>query len=292
MSSIIEASTSPKPFLRWAGGKRKLVPEILKSFPSAFDGEVNRFYEPFVGGGSLMLAIGDPSCNFHVPGNKLHINDLNPDLISVYVTLRDRPMQLINALRKLEDHVNKSDYENMRSSKPKSELQKAVRFIYLNKTCFNGLWRVNSKGEFNVPWGKIKHPALLDEENFISVSKRLQRAKITNLDFTRAIKTAKSGDLVYFDPPYIPLTPTASFAAYAKDGFGQKEQEMLAETIKELTSIGVYVILSNSDTPLTRKIYNNSLRFRTIEVRRSISANSKGRIKVTEIIGSNERFVK
>jgi DNA adenine methylase len=292
MSSIIEASTSPKPFLRWAGGKRKLVPEILKSFPLAFDGMVNRFYEPFVGGGSLMLSLGDPTSNFYVPGNKLHINDVNPDLISVYVTLRDNPVQLINALRKLEDRVNKSDYEKMRSSKPKTELQTAVRFIYLNKTCFNGLWRVNSKGEFNVPWGKIKKPALLDAENFLKVSERLQKAKITNQDFTKAIKTARAGDLVYFDPPYIPLTQTASFSAYAKDGFGLKDQENLAQTIKELTEIGVYVILSNSDTPLTRKIYGKSLNFKTIQVRRSISANSNGRIKVTEIIGSNERKIK
>ena len=287
----IEELPSPKPFLRWAGGKRKLVPEILKSFPSNFDPSKNKYFEPFVGGGSLMLALGDKNSEKYVPGKNLIINDINPDLISTYKVLRDQPKKLIAELSKLQSHVTKKDFENVRAWKPKSDLQKAVRFIYLNKTCFNGLWRVNAKGEFNVPWGKIKNPKLVDNENYFSVSKRLQKTKILNVDYVKAVSTAKKGDLVYFDPPYIPLSITASFAAYAKNGFNLSDQEELAAVISRLTAKGVYVLLSNSDTELTRRIFGKNISFRTIDVRRSISANSEGRIKITEIIGSNEKKI-
>lgn len=239
-----------------------------------------------------MLALGDPSSEFYVPGNKLIINDLNPDLITTYKTLRDKPHNLIKLLKNLEPHVSREDYEKMRKSKPKSDLQKAARFIYLNKTCFNGLWRVNSKGEFNVPWGKIAKPSLLDSDNLMNVSLRLQKSKILNSDFADSVKSSKSGDLVYFDPPYIPLSTTASFSAYAKDGFGLNAQEKLAEVIDELTSKGVHVILSNSDTKLTKQIFGKSLKFRTINVRRSISANASSRLKITELIGTNEGKLK
>ena len=290
--SRIEELPSPKPFLRWAGGKRKLVPEILKSFPSNFDPSKNKFFEPFVGGGSLMLALGDKNSENYLPGKNLIINDINPDLISTYKVLRDQPKKLITELSKLQSHVTKKDFENVRALKPKSDLQKAVRFIYLNKTCFNGLWRVNANGDFNVPWGKIRNPKLVDYENYFSVSKRLQEAQILNVSYIKAVGTAKKGDLVYFDPPYIPLSITASFSAYAKNGFNLNDQEELSSVINRLTSKGVYVILSNSDTDLTRKIYGKSLSLKKIEVRRSISAHSSGRIKVTEIIGTNERKIK
>ena len=288
MSTSKENFPTPKPFLRWAGGKRKLVPEILNNFPKNFDPKKHKFFEPFVGGGSLMLALGDPNSEYYVPGRNLVINDLNPDLICTYKVLRDSPNKLISELEKIESHVTKKDYEYFRSLKTKTELQTAVRFIYLNKTCFNGLWRVNSSGEFNVPWGKIKKPKLVDKENLFLVSRRLQGSKIIHGDYKKAVLKAKKNDLVYFDPPYIPLSETSSFAAYAKSGFSLNEQQELAELISILTSKGVYVILSNSDTPMTRKIFNKGLKLRTIEVRRSISAQSSGRITVTEIIGSNE----
>ena len=285
-------SESPKPFLRWAGGKRKLVPEILKRFPVDYKPNKNLFFEPFVGGGSLMLALGSEASEFYVPGERLVINDANPDLICTYKVLRDDPSKLIKELEKLQNRITKIDYEKIRASNPKNELQKAARFIYLNKTCFNGLWRVNAKGEFNVPWGKIKKPNIVDKTNYFLVSNRLQKAKILNVDYKKAVSTAKKGDLVYFDPPYIPLSPTASFSAYAKNGFGIPDQQELANLIGKLTSKGVYVILSNSNTDLTRKIYGKYLNFNTIEVRRSISAKSDGRIKVLEVIGSNERKIK
>jgi DNA adenine methylase len=175
----------------------------------------------------------------------------------------------------------------MRSTIPRGKVARAARFIYLNKTCFNGLWRVNSKGEFNVPFGKAKNPSLFVESNLRACSKRLKGATITNLNFEEAVSKAKKGDLVYFDPPYIPLSPSASFSAYAKEGFGLSEQELLAKTIKKLNSRGVYVLLSNSDTPLTRKIFKDSLTLRKVLMSRTISSSGSTRKPVYEVLGMN-----
>lgn len=280
---------APTPFLRWAGGKRKLVPVITSLLPKSFDGKQQRFHEPFVGGGSLMMALGDKSSTHYVPGKNLFINDSNPDLIDTYVAIRDKPDELIRQLKKLAGDLSKSAFESIRAQKPSDPVKRAARFIYLNKTCFNGLWRVNSRGDFNVPWGKIKNPVVCDEPNLRLISERLQSATITCTTFSSAINSVQFDDVVYFDPPYIPLTSSASFSNYAKEGFGIMDQYALAGSIRGLTDRGAWVLLSNSDTPETRQIFSD-LHLYQLDVRRSISAKGTSRGLVKEILASNFRI--
>ena len=284
---LLELPSTPKPFLRWAGGKRKLTPIIEELFPSNFQGTNNLFFEPFMGGGALTFYLGNRNLKNFVPGKNLVLNDINPDLISTYQVLRDSVEELILELKVRSKDLSKDAFEKMRALKPKTDIVKAARFIYLNKTCFNGLWRVNNKGEFNVPWGKLRNPKIYDENELRLVSARLRGSKIINVNFATAVQEASKGDLVYFDPPYIPLSDSSSFSKYAKDDFGILDHFSLSGVIKGLTSRGVNVILSNSDTALTRKIYGDILDLRQLSVQRSISASSSSRILVKEILGVN-----
>ena len=277
----------PIPFVKWAGGKRKLAPLLIETFPIEFDPEKNRYFEPFIGGGALMFALGQPGGKLIVPGKSLFINDMNPELTNTYEVIRDNVSALIKELEVLSKKINEKTFYDIRSAVPRGKVARAARFIYLNKTCFNGLWRVNSKGEFNVPFGKSKNPSLFVEENLRACSKRLKGSTITNVSFEKAVSKARKGDLVYFDPPYIPLSASASFSAYAKEGFGMNEQELLAETIGKLNSKGVYVLLSNSDTPLTRKVFRKSLTLRKVLMSRSISSSGSNRKPVYEVLGMN-----
>ncbi len=277
----------PIPFVKWAGGKRKLAPLLIETFPIEFDPEKNRYFEPFIGGGALMFALGQPGSKLIVPGKSLFINDMNPELTNTYEVIRDNVSALIKELEVLSKKINEKTFYEIRSAVPRRKVARAARFIYLNKTCFNGLWRVNSKGEFNVPFGKSKNPSLFVEENLRACSKRLKGSTITNLSFEKAVSKARKGDLVYFDPPYIPLSASASFSAYAKEGFGIIEQELLAETIGKLNARGVYVLLSNSDTPMTRKIFRKSLTLRKVLMSRSISSSGSTRKPVYEVLGMN-----
>jgi DNA adenine methylase len=194
---------------------------------------------------------------------------------------------LIKELRKYQKLNDSESFYEIRAARYENEVRRAARFIYLNKTCFNGLWRVNSSGAFNVPFGRYKNPNILDEENLLLCSSRLKNAKISLSPFSKAVMSARKGDLVYFDPPYIPLTKTAAFSQYAKEDFGLKDQEELASVIKVLTAKGVRVILSNSDTKLTREIFGKYLRLRQILVARTISAKATTRQSVNEVIGTN-----
>lgn len=275
------------PFVKWAGGKRKLAPLLIDTFPEEFDPIKHRYFEPFLGGGALMFALGDETKDFFIPGENLFLNDVNPELTNVYEVIRDKVTPLIKALDSLSKKINEKSYYEIRAAVPRSKIDRAARFIYLNKTCFNGLWRVNSSGDFNVPFGKSKNPSLYDEANLRACSKRLKGATITNFDFVKAVAKAKKGDLVYFDPPYIPLTPSASFSAYAKEGFGLNEHEQLAQTIQKLNEKNVYVMLSNSDTPLTRKIFKKVITLRRVLMARSISSSGSTRNPVYEVIGMN-----
>jgi DNA adenine methylase len=284
---LLELPIHPKPFLRWAGGKRKLAPIIEELFPNNFKGTKNFFYEPFVGGGALTFYLGNRNLKNFVSGKNLVINDVNPDLIATYQTIRDGVEDLISELKKLSKDLSRDAFEEMRRYKPKSNVNKAARFIYLNKTCFNGLWRVNGKGDFNVPWGKLKNPKIFDANELREVSMRLQGSRIRNVNFATAVEDASKGDLVYFDPPYIPLSNSSSFSKYAKDDFGIMDHFALSGVIQGLTSKGVNVILSNSDTHTTREIYGSILDLRQINVQRSISASSSSRVVVKEILGVN-----
>lgn len=285
--SVSAGISSPAPFLRWAGGKRRLVETLICSFPEPFNGKKNKFYEPFLGGGALALALGDRRRSVFVDGRNLVVNDVNPDLILAYIAIRDDVSSLMIELDRLSIKKDREEFERVRASKPKTDLKRAARFIYLNKTCFNGLWRVNSKGDFNVPYGQLKNPKIYERENLLSISARLQGSTITNTTFTSSVDTANKGDLVYFDPPYIPINATSSFAQYAKDGFTEMDQYALAGVIQGLTDRGVYVILSNSDTPLTRAIFGDNLTLRQVSMPRNISAKVSSRGDVKEIVGVN-----
>lgn len=284
---VSEHKKSPLPFLKWAGGKRKLAPIIIEAFPKNFDPAINRFYEPFVGGGALTFALGNKESELFVPGKNIHISDMNPDLINTYKVIRDDLDALIAELRKFEKLNDSDSFYKIRAANYEGNAKQAARFIYLNKTCFNGLWRVNSSGAFNVPFGRYKNPNILHRDNLILCHERLQGAKISLGSFDEiSLKSAK-GDVVYFDPPYIPLTKTAAFSQYAKEDFGLLDQERLSKTIRELGKKGVKVILSNSDTRLTRDIFSGTLVLRQISVARTISANASTRKAVHEVIGTN-----
>ncbi len=277
----------PQPFLRWAGGKRKLAGFIANSFPTKLDYSSAHYYEPFLGGGALAFYIGQKESPFYIPGSRIHLSDTNPDLISAYQVLRDEPVTLMKHLTKLGRQTDREAFEKVRASRPKSKIEIAARFIYLNKTCFNGLWRVNSKGEFNVPWGKLQNPRIFDESILITNSNRLRGAKIAKRDFLSQLEPAQKGDLVYLDPPYIPLSSSSSFSKYSKLDFDISNHEELATCIKSLTKRGVFVVLSNSDTSDTRRIFGESMNLYQISVGRSISASSESRKRVNEVIATN-----
>ena len=285
---IISAQENlPKPFLRWAGGKRKLTELLTDSIPRNFDFQKGRYFEPFLGGGAFMFALGNKGSENYIPGKNIFINDSNPDLIASYRVIKTDIYKLIEKLNRYSKDTSKSAFERMRKLEPKDDVSRAARFIYLNKTCFNGLWRVNSKGEFNVPWGKLKSPAIFNEENLLACSIRLKGSHITNKDFASAVEKCSSGDLVYFDPPYLPLSASSSFSKYAKDDFTYHDHAKLADTIGELTKKGVFVILSNSDTQLGRELFDRVLTLRQLPMNRSISAQSSSRKPVMEILGTN-----
>lgn len=288
----MKQESTPAPFVKWAGGKRKITDLLIETFPNSFNPEKNRYFEPFVGGGALMFALGRSNSKLQIPGKNLFINDLNPELTNTYAVIRDNVSDLIRELKKLSKRINEKDYYLIRANVPKGKIARAARFIYLNKTCFNGLWRVNSKGEFNVPFGKSKNPTLYSEENLRACSKRLQNCTITNVGFEKSVAQAKKGDLVYFDPPYIPLSSSSSFAAYSKEGFGLGQHELLAKTIIKLNSKGVFVLLSNSDTPATRNIFKDSLNLRRLLMSRTISASASTRNPVFEILGMNYQHLR
>ena len=277
----------PQPFLRWAGGKRKLAGFIANSFPTDLDYGSAHYYEPFLGGGALAFYIGQKESPFYIPGSRIHLSDTNPDLISAYQVLRDDPLTLMKDLIRLGKHTDREAFERVRASRPRTKIEIAARFIYLNKTCFNGLWRVNSKGEFNVPWGKLQNPTIFNESILMANSKRLRGAKIAKRDFSSQLELAQKGDLVYLDPPYIPLSSSSSFSKYSKLDFDISNHEELASCINSLTKKGVFVVLSNSDTSETRRIFGESMNLYQISVGRSIAANSESRKRVNEIIATN-----
>jgi DNA adenine methylase len=276
----VTGGKAPQPFLRWAGGKRRLTNLLIQAFPPDFDPNVNRYFEPFIGGGALMFATGNKNAELYIPGKNVLINDSNPDLAITYRVVKNQLPALIKELEKLSRNLSKEEFERIRSSSPTSSVTRAARFIYLNKTCFNGLWRVNSSGQFNVPWGKLKNPLIFDPLNLEACRKRLAGVKITTGGFSEALQSAKKNDLVYLDPPYLPLSVSSSFSQYAKDNFAIDDHEELAETIAVLTKKGVRVILSNSDTPETRRIFGKTLTLRQILMNRSISAAGNARTPV------------
>ncbi|MCV3319144.1 DNA adenine methylase [Pediococcus pentosaceus] len=278
-----------KPVLKWAGGKRQLMPQILEYIPKKF----GRYYEPFVGGGALF---------FELQNSKSTINDFNTELILTYKSIRDNLDQLVQLLKQHEQNNSSEYYYEIREwdrngiIDNKNNVERAARFIYLNKTGFNGLFRVNSQNQMNTPYGRYKNPAIVNAEILTAVSEFLNdpKVEILNGDFEEAVKNAKRGDFVYFDPPYAPLVDDKkSFVGYTLNGFDAKEQERLRDLFNALTNKGVKVMLSNSSVPYIHDIYSE-YKDTTIVVpaKRSINSRSSGRGKVDEVLIMNYDYLK
>ncbi len=275
---------TPKPFVKWAGGKRQLIPILNQNLPKSF----GTYYEPFLGGGALLFYILTDK-----NGQKCSISDLNSDLVLAYTTIRDRIDSLIASLKNHEKNYqknSKSYYYSIRESNPRSEIEKTSRLIFLNRTCFNGLYRVNSKGKFNVPLGKYSNPNIVNEENLHAVSRILQSSRISIKcrDFEAVLRDAKKGDLIYFDPPYQPVSATANFTSYTNKDFTYDDLTRLAELCLKLDSRGCNVLLSNSDSKEVADIFaKNPWNITRIEANRSINSNSKKRTGHYELLIKN-----
>ncbi len=266
-------------FVKWAGGKKQLLEQFKPFFPK----EVKRYFEPFVGGGAIAFYI----MKHHKP-QEVYLSDINEELTNCLNVIRDDVENLIKDLIKLRKIHNKENYQKIRSEDPKllSNLTRATRFIYLNKTCFNGLYRVNSKGEFNVPMGSYKNPSIVNEVELREISQLLKKATIQTSQFHETIKDAKKGDFIYFDPPYYPLNKTSSFTTYTKDKFLEKEQEHLARVFKELDKKGCKVMLSNSDTKFVKDLYKG-YNISMVKATRMINSDATKRGKINEVVITN-----
>ena len=265
------------PIVKWVGGKRQLMFELLKNRPKSY----NRYFEPFIGGGALF---------FELQPENAYISDMNDELINLYSVVRDNVYELISDLNKHE--ISKEYFLEIRNLdrtdvyKNLSDVQRASRFIYLNRTCFNGLYRVNSQGQFNVPFGNYKNPRIVDENNLLNCSELLKNTEIKCADFSEILTKVKRGDFVYFDPPYVPLNETSSFTSYTKDGFDMDMQFKLREVCDELDSMGVMFMLSNSDTKFVNELYSN-YQIKKVFASRAVNANAEGRGKITEVLVRN-----
>ena len=270
-----------KPFVKWAGGKRQILDKLNQYIPNNY----NCYYEPFIGGGALF---------FDLAPKKAVINDSNKELMNVYEVLCDHTKytKMCKVLNEYEaNHSEEFYYEIRNLDKEKkferlSDYKKAARTLYLNKSCFNGLYRVNSKGQFNVPFNKNKKVNTYDGENLLTIHMHLNMNDITiqNIDFEESVKTAQKGDFVYFDPPYD--SDTSTFNSYTEEGFGKEEQIRLAKVYKELDEKGVYVMLSNHNTLLINELYKD-YNIHIIEAKRSINSKGNKRGTVEEVIITN-----
>ena len=271
-----------KPFLKWVGGKRALVDEIICRMPEQF----GSYFEPFVGGGALFFELKKRGM---LEGKKSYLFDTNFELINTYNTVKNNPYELIKILKDFQSKHSYDFYYEIRAMDREdsflslSETVRAARFIYLNKTCFNGLYRVNAKGFYNVPIGRYKNPAICDESLIYGASRALQDTEILHVDFAKVLDIAKKGDFVYFDPPYYPLTPTSSFTSYNQDVFLDDEQKRLFDTFEKLAKKGLQVMLSNSDTQFIKELYKD-YKIDFVEMNRFINSKSSGRGKIKEVI--------
>ena len=272
-----------KPVLKWAGGKRQLLEPILSFVERAFPERIEKYYEPFAGGAAVFFALVGQG-----KFERARLSDMNADLIHVYSALRDDADTVIAELKKLLTLGHSEEvYYKVRSKRPSKAPARAARLIYLNRTGYNGLYRVNRSGEFNVPFGRYKKPRILDEHRLLAAAEALQGVELAVEDFETSCKNAKRGDFVYFDPPYVPVSKTASFAAYHSVAFTLAEHERLAKAFARLAKKGVSALLSNSDTPETRELFS-AFETKTVQATRAINSNGTRRGKVPEILVHSE----
>jgi DNA adenine methylase len=269
-----------QPFLKWAGGKGQLLSQLDQLLPA----NVERYLEPFVGGGAVFFHL-----KHRFPGLRAFLRDNNSELINAYLAVRDFPHQL---MRRLDAHLDryladrKSYFYLVRSQHQlaaEQVVERAARMIFLNKTCFNGLWRVNARGEFNVPIGSHENPALYNAENIRAASTALADAHLAVQDFRATMKEAQGGDFVYIDPPYVPVSRTASFTSYTKEDFGPEQQRELAALFAVAARRGGRLMLSNSDTPFVRELYRD-FDIHTVRARRAINRDGSKRGEINEVV--------
>ncbi len=277
-------SYAPRPFVKWAGGKRQLIPVLSQHIPKNF----GSFFEPFLGGGAMLFHLLSQN-----PKQRFIVSDLNSDLVLSYITIRDRADELIYSLKNHAKKYSKNSdtyYYSVRASEPKGQIEKTSRLIFLNRTCFNGLYRVNSKGKFNVPLGRYSNPNIVNEENILAVSNILQSKKISIKcqDFGAVLDDAKKDDFVYFDPPYQPISQTANFTSYTNRDFTTKDLKRLSKVCQDLDSRGCKIMLSNSNCKEVIQTFSkDSWKVVKIKANRAINSNSKKRTGHTELLIKN-----
>ncbi|MDT8307290.1 MAG: DNA adenine methylase [Anaerolineae bacterium] len=263
-----------RPFLKWAGGKSRLIVDYEPYLPEM--ATIRRYIEPFIGSAALF---------FHLQPPRARLADCNRKLIEVYEVVRDDVDSLIDAL---QPHKNeKRYYYRIRAQDPRDldKVARAARIIYMNKTCYNGLYRENQQGKFNVPFGRYKRPRICDKPRLRAASQALQGVELCAADFADAVAGAGEGDFVYFDPPYVPLNATSSFTSYSRFGFDERDHRRLAQAVDDLTARGCRVMLSNSSAPLVYELYDRpAYTLQEIEARRNINSKADGRGPVTELL--------
>jgi len=269
-------------FVKWAGGKAQLLAQLTPLFPKIF----NRYFEPFVGGGAVFFYIMQ-----QFKPQKIMISDINAELINTYKMIRDDHEPLIQALKQHQHHhqaKGKAYYLTIRALHPHelSPLERAARMIYLNKTCFNGLYRVNAKGQFNVPMGAYKNPDIVQEAKLSCIAQLLQSVTITEMSFEHVVERAQQNDFIYFDPPYYPLEKGKSFTAYTQYVFLEAQQQSLASVFKQLDKKGCLVMLSNSDTEFIKALYSD-YSIHVVQASRMINCHGGNRGKIREVVVTN-----
>jgi DNA adenine methylase len=266
-------------FIKWAGGKKKLLSQFEPLFPQ----KIERFFDPFVGGGSVAFFI----IKKYKP-KKVFLSDINEELINCYNVIKNDVDNLITELNKLKSMHNKENYYKTRSEDPTllSPVKRAARFIYLNKTCYNGLYRVNSKGQFNVPMGEYKNPSIYSENDLREISQLLKNTRIKIMHFSKIRKNVRKDDFVYFDPPYYPLKKGKSFTTYTKDNFLEKDQIKLAKLFSQLHNKGSRLMLSNSDTDFIKNLYKK-YNIHTVNAPRMINCDATKRGIIKEVLVTN-----
>jgi DNA adenine methylase len=265
------------PFLKWAGGKTQLMSQLLPLMPAR--GIAGRYFEPFVGGGALFFKLS--------PAQAV-LSDLNAELVNCYRTIRTRVEALIQALKKHQ--YSSEHYYSVRAQRPSdlTEVQRAARFIFLNRTCFNGLHRVNKRGQFNVPFGRYNNPTICDETNLWRVHHALEHTEVNHEGYEHVLERARAGDFVYFDPPYAPISATSNFTSYTASSFGSQQQAELAGVFRALDKRGVKVMLSNSNAPLIHDLYRG-FDIKEVYATRAINRDPSRRGKISELVVRNYR---
>lgn len=281
MKTIQKSQTTIQPFTKWTGGKRQLLPVIKSLMPDNY----NSYFEPFIGGGALF---------FDLSPDKAVINDFNNELMNCYQQIKKHPQKLIELLTKHQENNSKEYYLELRAVdrdnriNKMTDVERAARIMYMLRVDFNGLYRVNSKNQFNVPYGRYKNPKIVDSDLILSISQYLNKNNIEILtgDFEKAVEDVGAGDFVYFDPPYIPLSETSAFTSYTHEGFSYEEQVRLRDVFRKLDKKGAYVMLSNSSSPLVEELYKG-FNIHKVEATRTNGAKVSSRGKISEFIVTN-----